>query len=718
MVVIVSRLKSLTTRRSFLRSASLAACLMWAGSAQLATAQQRDVAKERELIALLTAEATPDAERAITCKQLALHGGPDAVPPLAALLDDERLASWARIALEAIPGPEAGAALREAAEGLEGRLLIGTLNSIGVRRDADSVDALSKHLANDDAAVAAAAALALGRVGGETAENLLRERLADGPVEVRSAAAEGCILCAERHLADGKADVAAEIYDEVRSTDLPKPRVLEATRGAILARQSDGLPLLKEHLHHSDLAMQRIALTVARELPGEEVTLALADEAKKAEPELAALLLFALADRGDRAALPAVLEIANSGQPQAQIAATQVLLKMGDASSVPVLLEMGLHENKDVADAARTTLAEIPGEEIDQAIASRLASASGPALVLLIETVGQRRIAAVDALREAAESRDQNVRHAAFTALGETIGPKDLGVLISRITTNKQAGDDAVLQQALRAAAVRMPDREATAAQLVAAMNGQPVAVQNQILEILGEVGGSNALQAMRTAAVSNNRELRDTASRLLGSWFDVEAAPVLLELAQMPKNDFNVRALRGYIRLARQFVMPDAQRAEMCRKAMAATKRPAEQKLVLEVMERYPSPEMLAAAVDVEPVPELKDEARRVTLAIASKMPPGTNIEQLLAKLGQEPVKIEILKAEYGAGSMVKDVTSILQRQVRKLPLITLPAGGYNEAFGGDPAPGNKKELKIRYRINGEPREAFFAENSPILLK
>ena len=134
-------------------------------------------------------------------------------------------------------------------------------------------------------------------------------------------------------------------------------------------------------------------------------------------------------------------------------------------------------------------------------------------------------------------------------------------------------------------------------------MSGQPTAVKNRFLEILGEVGGSNALAAMRAAAVGNDAELRDTSSRLLGSWFDVEAGPVLLELAKMPNNQFNVRALRGYIRLARQFTMPEPQRAEMCRSAMQATNRAAEQKLVLEVMERYPSPEMLKVAQEVKPV-------------------------------------------------------------------------------------------------------------------
>lgn len=606
------------------RSPAAAATAMATGlilsSLAPAWGQQRDSAKERELIAVLTAQETAPADKAITCKQLALHGGPDAAAALAPLLADDHLASWARIALEAIPGPEAAAVLREAAGKLSGRLLIGTLNSIGVRGDSDSFDILSSRLDDQDADVASAAALALGRVGGEKAEKLLREKLSAAPPAVRSAVAEGCILCAERHLADSP-DVAVDIYDAVRSAEVTKPRVLEATRGAIIARKTEGLPLLLEQLRSSDLAFQRLGLTVARELTGKEVTEALAKEVRSATPKLAPLLLISLADRGDRAALPAVLEAAKSGQPATQIAAAEVLLSLGDVQSLPVLIDLALATNKDVADAAQATLAALPGKEVDQEIVTKLDSASGQTLPLLIELVGQRRIAAVAALRKLVDSNDAAVRHAALAALGETVEAKDLQLLIDRLTGKGIAADAAVSQQALRAAAVRMADREACAQQLANAMSGQSTEVKNRLLEILGEVGGSNALAAMRAAAVGNDPQLRDTASRLLGSWFDVDAGPVLLELAQMPGNQFNVRALRGYIRLARQFTMSDQQRAQMCRNAMQATDRTAEQQLVLEVMQRYPSPEMLKVAKEVKPNPQLADEAQRVTEAIAAKL-------------------------------------------------------------------------------------------------
>ena len=74
-------------------------------------------------------------------------------------------------------------------------------------------------------------------------------------------------------------------------------------------------------------------------------------------------------------------------------------------------------------------------------------------------------------------------------------------------------------------------------------------------------------------------------------------------------------------------------------------------------------------------------------------------------------------MNAEYGAGDANKDVTNVLQKQVHQLPLITLKSPNYNESFGGDPAPGTPKQLKIKYRIDGKVGEASFNENAVILL-
>ena len=63
-----------------------------------------------------------------------------------------------------------------------------------------------------------------------------------------------------------------------------------------------------------------------------------------------------------------------------------------------------------------------------------------------------------------------------------------------------------------------------------------------------------------------------------------------------------------------------------------------------------------------------------------------------------------------------LKDVTETLRKGVSDLPLISLQAP-FNESFGGDPAPGVMKKLKVQYKMNGKAAEATFAENDLIIL-
>ena len=117
-------------------SASFASCLaamsilLAASPAPAAAADNHNCSPEqvRELITLLKSDG-PKADKALACKKLAIFGGKDAVPALAPLLTDPELTSWARIALESIPGSEADAALRNALDKVQGRVLVGVINS-------------------------------------------------------------------------------------------------------------------------------------------------------------------------------------------------------------------------------------------------------------------------------------------------------------------------------------------------------------------------------------------------------------------------------------------------------------------------------------------------------------------------------------------------------------------------------------------------------------
>ncbi len=617
--------------------------------------QDADSDKEMELLAVLRSDAT-ESEKAITCKQLAIHGSSAAVSDLAKLLPNPRLSSWARIALEAIPGAASDEALRNAIGSLEGELLIGTINSIGVRQDPAAVDSLTTLLKSDDTEVAAAAAVALGRIGNEVATQSLRTELAAPREKVRSAVAEGCVLCAERLYNSGEFDKAVELYDEVRNADVPKPRIIEATRGAILARNQEGVPLLLELLNSPDKELFQLGLSTAREFPGDEIDQVLADHLEGTTPERAALIVLAMADRPNTVELSAVLKAAGQGPKQLRVAAMSALGDIGDASCLATLLDAATGTDQDLADSAKEALVRLSSEGVNEKIVSSLANTQAKSYPVVIELVGRRRIEAVPELLKALDDSDAGVRTAALTSLGETIALDRLSVLISRASTPKYPQDSQVARQALRAASVRMPDRDACAEQLADALVRAPADNKIALLEILSEVGGTKALQTLAMAAKSSDTQLQDAGSRLLGKWNGVEAAPVLLDLAKTaPSTKYQIRALRGYIGIARKFDMPESQRVEMCQKALDTANRIDEKKLVLDVLQIHPSRESMKLAVKALQIPELGAEAKQASLVIAQRIPASPAVSELLSKAGIEKVKLEILKAEYGAGSTQK---------------------------------------------------------------
>ena len=225
---------------------------------------------------------------------------------------------------------------------------------------------------------------------------------------------------------------------------------------------------------------------------------------------------------------------------------------------------------------------------------------------------------------------------------------KNLSLLISQVIEPKHPEDSAAALQALKVASIRMSDREACATKLANALNRLPAAFKSNLLELLSEVGGDKALATIGKAAKSKDPRLQDTASRLLGKWNSVDAAPVMLDLAKTASEDkFKIRALRGYIGIARKFSMTNQQRAEMCRSALNAARRPNEQKLVLDVLKLHPSTDGLKLAIKTMDNSKLKDEATQATLFIAQKLGRQRgNIAKLLETAGFEKIKLEIVKS------------------------------------------------------------------------
>ncbi len=136
--------------------------------------------EEQDLIATLQSAAAAPAKCA-ACQRLRLVGTVKSVPALAALLGEERTSHAARYALEGMPFPEAVTALRQALGATSGPIKAGLIDSLGWRHDAAAVPLLTPLLSDADTMIAAAAASALGRIGGRDAIGALVSAAGPGP---------------------------------------------------------------------------------------------------------------------------------------------------------------------------------------------------------------------------------------------------------------------------------------------------------------------------------------------------------------------------------------------------------------------------------------------------------------------------------------------------------------------------------------------------------
>ena len=604
--------------------------------------------REQELLRVLQSDA-PKQDKAITCKKLAIYGSKDAVPALAALLPDEQLSSWARIALEAIPGPASDAALRDAMGKVQGRLLVGVINSIGVRRDAQAIVPLTDRLKDPDADVASASAVALGKIGGSQAAKVLEQALAASRAEVRPAVAEGCIVCAEKLLAAGNASDATRLYDLVRQAQVPRQRVIEATRGAILARGSAGIPLLLEQLRSPERPLYEIGLRVARELPGRDATQALLLELDRTAPGRQAPLLLAVADRRDATVLPKVLALAQTGAGETRRTALGLLERFGDPACVPVLLQAAAEGDAELTRTAKAGLARLEGSQVDADLLARLQNSTGRTRQVLLEITKLRRInGALPVIVASAQDADPEVRRAAVDTLGVLGGEAqtaDLVRLLSKAPAGKERAD---IERALIALCGRLG--KPCLPHVLPLAKSADVGLRQVGLRALASLGGTEALAAVQAALKDADESVQDEAVGILATWpgnwpDDVGVAVTLLDLAKSGRKlAHQVQGMRGYLQFVEesQRLSPEEKLAKV-RELLPVVQRPEEKRRVIAVVSGISTAGALDLLVTLAEEPSVAEEA---SLAIV-KLATNKNLKDGTRELRQKALQTVLDKSK-----------------------------------------------------------------------
>lgn len=395
-------------------------------------------AQESDPVAVLKSNASLEA-KSEALRVLSVEGGPDAIPVLASLLTDEKLSHMARYALEPMPYPEAGEALRAALNSTAGPLRVGVIGSLALRRDEAAVPELVKLLADGDEAVAQAAAAALGAIATPEAEKALVAACtaSDAPEANIPALCDGVLACAEKRVESGQREEAVALYEALLGFEkAPEPIRVAALRGALLHRDpEDARNRMTAALAGDDAAAFASVLRVARELPREtEAARALAEALPNLSDERKVRVLDTLGAGDGEAAGSAALAEAEKGSTEVQVAALRALTRMEHTPALERIQALALGPDGPLATAARRALAYFPGDAGDAVLKTMLKDEEARVRRIAVELIGQGGLdEPLSPLTAAAQSdADVRVRVAALEGLRDYAGLEELSGIVRR----------------------------------------------------------------------------------------------------------------------------------------------------------------------------------------------------------------------------------------------------------------------------------------------
>ena len=467
-------------------------------------------AQEEPLLAVLKSGAPP-AEKAAACRELARIGTARAVPVLEPLLADESLSDMARFALEPIPDPAADAALRSTLGKVKGRMLVGVISSMAVRKDPGSVGPLGGLLSDSDPAVAQAAARALGSFG-SAAVPVLDAALPKCEPANQPSVIEGLLSCA------GEGPESTAIYDKLRALpDLPEHFRVAAIRGAVRSRGAAGLAVLADAIRNGKDIPTGAAIRIAMEIQGPEVTRMLVAELAAAPEPKRMDLVQALGLRRDPSAESALVPLAQAGSVELRTAVVRSLAQIGAASSLPLLASLATGPEPSVAAEAMAGLVGFSGNEADQTLIG-MANAADPKIrPALVAAIGQRRIAeGIPKLLEWAVGADDGLANASLKTLRDLGRTEDIpGVVaaLARPATLSEA------EATLAAICTRETKPDLSGGKLIALLPSAQGGAKLAVLRVLGKIGDPASRAAVEAAAKDADPAVKAVAAQVLSEW-------------------------------------------------------------------------------------------------------------------------------------------------------------------------------------------------------
>jgi len=581
---------------------------------------------EKELIKFLKSNAT------ITGKQFVSHlladiGSETSVSTLATMLYDSSTTEMARFALEKIPHKSADEALRTALVKADSKVKIGIINSLGKRRDEESVSQIKKMVLSSDEQIASAAIVALGKIASEEAITTLEEAKDKVTPEIHNVLVFALLDCADALHLQNKNDRAYKIYEELFASSDKYPVRFAALRGMVLSSSGKGVnELLINVLTKENKKIRSGVPMIVAEIPEDYDISGLIATLPSFNAVDQVSLLNALSNRKDDYILQMAIQLSKHENQAVHSDAFILIGKVGDFSSVQYLVEVSAQKSKD-SKAAQNALYQLSGEKVDLEIVRLIPDASDEIKSQLIRSLRIRRPEDNDskisnALLKTANTGKEKIRIESIRALQFIAGKEQMQALIDLLINVESSKERKALEKTIVFTSHKVKvDSIATQIMLSELSQSSDIQTRRSLLLVLAKVGHSSALPAFKKALLDSSETLKTAAIMALAEWSTDEPIKELENIIRESSNTMHrTLALRGFVRMAN---LPneysDEETTKRFRLAMELSETDDDKKMVLSGLSKQESFSAFQMATEQLNNPVLRAEAEVAVVNIAA---------------------------------------------------------------------------------------------------
>jgi HEAT repeat protein len=325
-------------------------------------------------------------------------------------------------------------------------------------------------------------------------------------------------------------------------------------------------------------------------------------------------ILGLLSERGDAAALPAFNTALKSSSKPVRLAAIEGIGPIGNTTTVPLLAAIAAGDDAPEQAAARASLGQIRGKDVDQAVSDGIAGAPTKVKRELIRAAGDRgAAAAAPALMATARDSDNEVRRESLRALHDVGAANQIPGLVTLVVSPVQADDRTEAVRSL-AAVLRRSDPSRISDVLEAYRSAGDMEARTSLMRVMGQSGNPQALILLRTSLKDQSADVRRAAILALGDWPDTTPLSDLFETARAASDPAHqALAFRGAMQLIAlpNPARPPRETVKLLAEAMPLAKQADQKRVVLSMLPRYSVRESLELATTLVNDREVGAEAK-----------------------------------------------------------------------------------------------------------